>query len=92
VRKSSSSPTPVPLTLTTALLTVEDAAQVLRISRSKMYQLIRNGFPTVKIGGQRRVLPTALASWIQEQSEDPANAIPARSGQKGRNKHGKAHE
>jgi len=87
VRKSSS-PTPVPLT--TPLLTVEDAAQVLKVSRSKMYELIHKGLPTVKIDGKRRILPTALAAWVQEQAEDPAGSTPVRSGQKGRNKHGKA--
>lgn len=88
--RKPSSPAPVPLT--TPLLTVEDAAQVLKVSRSKMYELIHKGLPTVKIDGKRRILPAALATWIQQQAEDTTTPIPGRSVQKARSRRGKAHE
>jgi excisionase family DNA binding protein len=85
VRKSSS---PMPVPLTTPLLTVEDAAQLLKVSRSKMYELIRNGLPTIKIGGQRRVLPSALTAWVETQAEDEGRTLPARHTKKARGKRG----
>ena len=84
--RKPSSPTPVPLT--TPLLTVEDAAQLLKVSRSKLYELIHEGLPTVKIDGKRRILPTALAAWVQAQAEDTITSPPARHVQKARSKRG----
>lgn len=49
----------------TSLLTPEEAAQALRVGRSKVYELIRTGhLRSVKIGGSRRVSATALAEFI----------------------------
>jgi excisionase family DNA binding protein len=47
------------------LLTVEEAADVLRVGRSLMYELIARGaIKTVRIGRLRRVRPEALADYI----------------------------
>jgi excisionase family DNA binding protein len=85
VRKSSS---PIPVPLTTPLLTVEDAAQLLKVSRSKLYELIQKGLPTVKIDGKRRILPTALAAWVQAQAEDTVTSPPVCHVQKARSRRG----
>jgi excisionase family DNA binding protein len=48
------------------LLTVEEAADQLRISRWSVYNLIRsNQLRTVKIGRRRLVTPAALAECIR---------------------------
>mgnify|MGYP001237917906 CR=1 FL=1 len=81
-------PSPAPASLTTPLLTVEDAAQVLKVSRSKMYELNQKGLPTVKIDGKRRVLPSALAAWVEAHTEYTRTAIPVQEMQKARSKRG----
>ena len=50
------------------LLTVEEAAEVLRIGRTTMFELIRTGqVATVPIGRLRRVPMGALQQFIQER-------------------------
>ncbi len=47
------------------LLTVDDAARSLRISRSKFYGLMRAGeIPTLMLGGQRRVAFADLQAFV----------------------------
>lgn len=49
----------------TLLLTPEEAAAELRIGRSRMYELLRQGHVTsVKVGGSRRVPFTALQEYV----------------------------
>ena len=49
----------------TELLTVQEAAQRLRISRWLLYELIRSGrLRTVKIGSRRLVPPAALRECV----------------------------
>ncbi|QJY45594.1 helix-turn-helix domain-containing protein [Pseudonocardia broussonetiae] len=50
------------------LLTVEEAAEVLRIGRTTMFELIRTGqVATVPIGRLRRVPLDALQQFIRER-------------------------
>lgn len=50
--------------------TVPEAAQVLGISKSKMYETVRiKGFPTIKIGGRLLVSARGLENWIEAQAE-----------------------
>ena len=50
------------------VLTVEQAAAFLRISRGSCYQAIREGtIPSFRIGRSVRVLRTALLNWIASQ-------------------------
>jgi excisionase family DNA binding protein len=59
-----------PLTL---LLTPEEAAQALRVGRSKVYDLMRSGaLRSVKIGGSRRISATALAEFVTALEQDAA--------------------
>jgi excisionase family DNA binding protein len=47
------------------LLTPEEAAASLAISRSKFYQLLRDGaIASVRIDGCRRILPAALSDYL----------------------------
>ncbi|GAA3569644.1 hypothetical protein GCM10022419_058190 [Nonomuraea rosea] len=51
--------------MTRLLLTVPEAAQVLAISRSKLYQLLASGaVGSIRIDGSRRVPVTALTDYI----------------------------
>jgi excisionase family DNA binding protein len=55
---------PVPPRL---LLTVEDAAHALSISRTSMFALIKNGqIGSVKVGHLRRIPADALTTYITE--------------------------
>lgn len=52
-------------------LTVEEAAQVIGISRAKAYQLVRSaGFPTIKIGRRLLVSAKGLDAWLDKQAEE----------------------
>ena len=47
------------------LLRPEEAAQVLRVSRTRVFELIRTGeLRSLKIGHSRRVSATALAEFV----------------------------
>ena len=48
------------------LLTPEEAAHVLGIGRTKLYQLLADGFlPSVRIGGSRRISTAALDQFVR---------------------------
>jgi excisionase family DNA binding protein len=50
------------------LLTPVEAAAVLRIGRSKVYQLLNDGsLPTVRVGGSLRVPAEELRRWVEAQ-------------------------
>jgi len=52
------------------LLTVPEAAAVLRMSRAKLYELMRRGqVLSVLIGGSRRVPRTAVLAYVRELTE-----------------------
>jgi excisionase family DNA binding protein len=66
-----------PMNAMERLLTIEEAAKVLALSRSFTYQLVHEGaFPIVRIGKAIRVRPEDLRSFvdrlIQEQKETDA--------------------
>lgn len=49
---------------------VPEAAKVLGVSTSKMYEVVRiKNFPTIKIGGRLLVSAKGLESWIEAQAE-----------------------
>ena len=50
------------------LLRPTEAAEVMGIGRSKVYQLIASGdLPAIRIGGSVRVPVTALEAWVAHQ-------------------------
>lgn len=62
------------------LLRIAEVAELLRISRTKVYQLIATGeIPSLHVGRSRRVPLRALADWIEEQTTRlvPASPPPA---------------
>lgn len=49
---------------------VPEAADILGVSRSRMYQLVKiQGFPTVQIGRRLLVSAKGLERWVEEQAE-----------------------
>ena len=57
------------------LLTVVDAAKHLRISRSKVYELLASGeLPSVRIGRNRRITMSDLAEFVENRLERSAPA------------------
>ncbi|HWR49100.1 MAG TPA: helix-turn-helix domain-containing protein [Pseudonocardiaceae bacterium] len=55
------------------IYTVEEAAQVLKISRWKVFDLIRtNQLRSVKIGGLRRIPHVAIDEYIARPMEEAA--------------------
>jgi len=47
------------------LITVEEAAARIRVGRSTLYELIRDGhIETVTVGRSRRVVPESLADYV----------------------------
>ena len=52
------------------LLTVTQAAEVLSIGRSKVYELVRDGvIPSIKIDGCRRIKAAALRDYVSGLGE-----------------------
>ena len=50
------------------LLTIEETAEILHLSRSAVYELIKHeGLPSFTIGGSRRIHPEELAQWINQR-------------------------
>ena len=59
--------------MNTRLLTVDEAAEQLRVSRWTVYNLIRsNQLHTIKIGRRRLVEPAALAECVELLGEEAA--------------------
>lgn len=49
---------------------VTEAAEALGISRPSMYNLIHTeGFPTLKVGGRRKISKELLSEWVKEQAK-----------------------
>lgn len=55
--------------LTEPLLDANEAAQLLRVPRSTLYELVRSrGLPHVKVGRGLRFTHADLAAWISDNS------------------------
>jgi excisionase family DNA binding protein len=58
----------------TELLRVEEAAEVLAISRRTVFELLRcHELPVVRIGRAVRIPKRALGEWIARQTDDADN-------------------
>ena len=59
------------------LYTPAEAARALKMSRSKVYQMIRAGeIPSVKIGDSRRVPVNELNAWISARTRGGDGSAP----------------
>jgi excisionase family DNA binding protein len=59
------------------LLTPEQAAEVLSIGRTRLYQLVATGqLPSVKLGASRRITRQSLERYVASL-EQPAQAVTA---------------
>ena len=55
------------------LLKDTEALQLLRIGRSKLWELMLSGeIPSIKIGKSRRIPADALRQWVNEQAKQAA--------------------
>ena len=51
-------------------MTLDQAAQVLSLSRSTVQRLINSGLlPSVKVGGSRRIPASAIAEYVADLTE-----------------------
>ena len=59
------------------LLRPSEAAELLGVSRSKLYELIADGnIPTVQIGKRLRIPVEELEAWIQDGINRPSDGLP----------------
>jgi excisionase family DNA binding protein len=62
----------------TLLLKPQEAADQLRVSRAKTYELIASGaIPSIKVGGSVRVPADALREWIDRKLSEKVNELEA---------------
>lgn len=62
--------------MTTLLLTPEEAAEELRISRPRIFDLIKSGaLDSVKIGRSRRIRATDLKAYVDSLPAEPAGDV-----------------
>jgi excisionase family DNA binding protein len=71
MRRNANTPQPIEslqLNGVKKLLKVEEVADILGVSRVKVYLLLRNDLPSVKIDGARRFQPDKVQAWIEQHS------------------------
>ncbi len=57
------------------LLRAEEAAKLLSLGRSKVFEMLASGeLPAVRIGRAVRVPRTALERWVRERSGEPGDS------------------
>ena len=57
------------MTVAPLLYTAEEAAELLRLSRSRIYELLASGMlPSLTIGRSRRIPADALRAWVEAQT------------------------
>lgn len=55
------------------LITVDEAAQMLSMGRTKLYDLIRyEGFPVVRFGKAVMIRPSEMLAWLEKRKEQEA--------------------
>jgi excisionase family DNA binding protein len=57
------------------LVRVEEAARILSLSRSTIYEMLERGeLPSVRYGAARRIPIAALRAWVEQQTETAASS------------------
>lgn len=51
------------------LLSIDDVCRMLRLSRPKIYDLMREGLPVIRFGRAVRISPVSLQRWLAEREE-----------------------
>lgn len=70
-RMLAPAPPPTAASPTITLLTVPEVAKQLRVTRARVYELLRSGdLPCTTVGRYKRIAPAALAGWLAK-SEGP---------------------
>ncbi|HEU5380760.1 MAG TPA: helix-turn-helix domain-containing protein [Ktedonobacteraceae bacterium] len=67
-RKPSGQQTALMPVILEPLLTMSDIEKVLQLSKPKIYELMAQGLPSLKIDGARRFQPSAVKAWIDQQA------------------------
>lgn len=58
-----------PLTIAPLLVRVDEAARILSLGRSTVYELLANGtLPSVTVGTARRIPLAALQAWVAQHT------------------------
>ena len=59
------------------LLTLNQAAHILKVSKRTLFRMIQNGkFPAFRVGVQWRVLESRFQEWLQQNwSENPPKSV-----------------
>ena len=66
----------LPTRMIRLLLTPEEAAKALGISRATLYpMLMRKQIPSIRIGGSRRVPVAALQQFVEDQLDAPVVSV-----------------
>ena len=61
----------IPIKREKLVLSVPEAAELLGISKSKMYQIVRiEGFPAIRVGKRVLVNAKRLEAWLDEATEE----------------------
>ena len=56
------------------LVRVEEAARLLSLSRSTIYEMLDRGeLPSIRCGAARRIPLAALRTWVEQQTEATAS-------------------
>jgi len=65
------------------IMTVEEAASYLRIPKSTLYKLVREGrIPSHKVGRHWRFMKTLIDRWLEEMPDSHTHNNPADSSQR----------
>jgi excisionase family DNA binding protein len=57
------------------LVRVEEAARILSLSRSTIYEMLERGeLPSVRCGAARRIPMATLRAWVEQQTETAASS------------------
>jgi len=58
------------------LVDAKQAAAMLGVSVRMLYELLREGLPSVKIRGRRLFRPESLAAWVAQREQPSTEAKP----------------
>jgi excisionase family DNA binding protein len=58
-------------------LRITEVAERTAMSKSKVYELLNRDLPSVRIGGNRRVLESDLDAWMRAQADKPLSTAAA---------------